>query len=51
MQYEKIYHVVSFDNYCKYFKGKSVIDTSIIQRKLNNKKKRTFETIMESVLE
>lgn len=49
MQYEKIYHVVSFDNYCKYFKGKSVIDTSIIQRKLNNEKKRTFETIMESV--
>lgn len=46
---EKVYHVVSYDNFCKYFNGKSIIDTSVIQREFNNEKKRTFEEVMESV--
>lgn len=46
---EKVYHVVSFDNFSKYFKDKSIIDTSIIQREFYNEKKRTFEDVMESI--
>ena len=45
----KMFHVVSYDNFCKYFKNKSIIDTNTIQREFNNEKKRAFETVMERI--
>ena len=46
---ERIYHVVSYDNYCKYFANIEFIDTSVIQRDFKNEKRRKIEESLEKI--
>ncbi|MEY8687940.1 hypothetical protein AB9N12_18105 [Bacteroides sp. AN502(2024)] len=46
-----IYHVVSNDNYCKYYENCKAIDTSAINRDINklSEKKKKLESLFEDV--
>lgn len=48
---DKLYHVTSYDNYCLYYADSNIVDTSNINRNIENfqGKKRTLEEVLEKV--